>query len=283
VRSHYGLLMNFNGSGGLWRRAAIDAAGGWEGDTLAEDLDLSYRAQLKGWRFGYTPDVPAPAELPTTVNAFKRQQFRWAKGSLQVVRKLGWQLFTARNVSPWRKFEGFLHLTGYVPHALMIFSLLLSLPIVLLQHGQTPLRWGLMGLAGFGPIFLGIVAQMALRPDWPRRVARYPALLLLGIGLALTSAQAMAQAVLGTRSPFMRTPKGPPGQGGSYTVPLDWTTWGETFLAFYALVTGMLALQLAPALAPMAFIYALGFGYTAGLGFWQADRVERRRAARQTR
>lgn len=284
VRSHYGLFMNFNGSGGLWRRAAIIEAGGWQGDTLAEDLDLSYRAQLAGWRFGYTPDVPAPAELPTTINSFKRQQFRWAKGSIQVLRKIGWQLLTARGVSPWRKFEGFLHLSGYVPHALMIVSLLLSLPIVLLQHGQTPLRWGIMGLAGFGPILLGIVAQMALRKDWPRRVARYPALLLVGIGLALTNTHAIVQALLGTPSEFMRTPKGPPGRGGGgYSVPLDWTTWGESFLAFYALVTGMLALQLAPALAPMAFIYALGFGYTAGLGFWQADRVEQRRAARQAR
>ncbi len=284
VRSHYGLFMNFNGSGGLWRRAAIEAAGGWQGDTLAEDLDLSYRAQLKGWRMGYTPDVSAPAELPTTIAAFKSQQFRWAKGSIQVVRKVGWRLLMARGVSPWRKFEGFLHLTGYVPHALMILSLLLSLPIVLLQHGQTPLRWGIMGLAGIGPICLGLVAQMALRKDWPRRVLRYPALLLIGIGLALTNTQAMAQAVLGTRTAFVRTPKGPPGRGGSgYVMSLDWTTWGETFLAFYALVTGMLALQLAPALAPMAFIYALGFGYTAALGFWQADRQEQRRAARQPR
>ena len=284
VRSHYGLFMNFNGSGGLWRRAAIVEAGGWEGDTLAEDLDLSYRAQLKGWRFGYTPEVPAPAELPTTISALKRQQFRWAKGSLQVARKVGWKMLTAPGESLWRKWSGFLHLTGYVPHALMILSLLLSLPIVLLGHGQTPLRWGVMGLAGFGPIFLGLVAQVALRPDWPRRVTRYPALLLLGIGLALTNTQALIQAVLGTRTEFMRTPKGPPGRGGaSYAVPLDWSTWGETFLAFYALVTGMLALQLAPPLAPMAFIYALGFGFTAGLGFWQADRVEQRKAARETR
>ncbi|MCC7362585.1 MAG: glycosyltransferase [Anaerolineales bacterium] len=284
VRSHYGLFMNFNGSGGLWRRAAIADAGGWDGGTLAEDLDLSYRAQLKGWRFAYTPDVPAPAELPTTLSAFKRQQFRWAKGSLQVARKVGWQLLTAPGESLWRKWSGVLHLTGYVPHALMILSLLLSLPIVLLEHGQTPLRWGLMGLAGFGPILLGLVAQLALRPDWPRRITRYPALLLLGIGLALTNTQALIQAALGTRTEFLRTPKGPPGRGGAnYSVPLDWTTWGETFLAFYALVTGMLALQLAPPLAPMAFIYALGFGFTAGLGFWQADRGEQRKAARDPR
>jgi cellulose synthase/poly-beta-1,6-N-acetylglucosamine synthase-like glycosyltransferase len=281
VRSHYGYLMNFNGSGGVWRRQAISDAGGWEGDTLAEDLDLSYRAQLAGWRFDYLPEVPAPAELPTTVLAFKRQQFRWSKGAIQVLRKVGGRVLRAKNVDPWRKLQAILHLSGYVPHALMILSLLLSLPIVLLGHGQTPMRWSILGLAGLGPVFLGIVAQMVLRKDWPRRVMRYPALLLIGIGLALTNTQAMAQAVIGTPSAFMRTPKGPPGRG--YTVPLDWTTWGESFLAFYALVTAMLAVQWAPPLAPMAFIYALGFGYTAALGFWQADRLEQRRAARQTR
>src|SRR4029079_15092130 len=89
ARGQMGLLMNFNGSAGIWRRAAIDDAGGWQGDTLAEDLDLSYRAQLRGWRLAYRPEVTAPAELPTSILAFKRQQFRWSKGSFQALRQLG--------------------------------------------------------------------------------------------------------------------------------------------------------------------------------------------------
>ncbi|MCC6187754.1 MAG: glycosyltransferase [Anaerolineales bacterium] len=282
VRSRLGLLMNFNGSGGVWRRAAIEDAGGWQGDTLAEDLDLSYRAQLRGWRLVYLPGVTAPAELPTSITAFKRQQFRWAKGSFQVLRKLGGQLLAAP-ISPVRKLEGLLHLTGYLPHALMVVTLVLSLPVVLLFHGQTAMHWSVLGAAGFGPILLGVVAQAGLRRDWPRRVIYYPALILVGIGLALTSAHAAWQAFFGPASEFLRTPKTPPGPGASaYAMPLDWTTWGESFLAFYALVTGMLALELAPALAPMAFIYVLGFGATAALGFWQSDHLRQRKAARQT-
>jgi hypothetical protein len=281
ARGRLGLLMNFNGSGGVWRRAAIEDAGGWEGDTLAEDLDLSYRAQFRGWRFDYVPHVTAPAELPSSLQAFKRQQFRWAKGSFQVLRKLGGSLLRAP-VAPLRKLEGLLHLSGYLPHALMIVSVLLCLPVVLLQHGRLPMRWDVIGLAGFGPIVLGLVAQVALRRDWPRRVLYYPLLILVGIGLSLTSARAAWQAFRGQPSEFVRTPKTPPGQAaGLYAMPLDWTTWGETFLAFYAFVTGMLALDLAPHLAPVAFLYALGFGYTAALGFAQADRLEQRKAARQ--
>lgn len=278
-----GLVMNFNGSGGIWRRSAIDDAGGWQGDTLAEDLDLSYRAQLRGWRLIYLLEVTSPAELPTTMLAFKRQQFRWAKGSVQVLRKLKKQLFTAR-LSPFRKLEGFIHLSGYLAHALLVVSLLLSLPVVLLAHGSTPMRWELVQLAGFGPLVMAIASQLFLRKDWYKRLPYYPLWILVGIGLALTNLAGIWDAFLGTSNVFERTPKAPPGNQvvKSYGLPLDWTTWGETFLAFYAFVTAMLALELAPGLAPMIFLYALGFGYTAALDFIQADALGQTNTARQT-
>jgi cellulose synthase/poly-beta-1,6-N-acetylglucosamine synthase-like glycosyltransferase len=278
-----GLLMNFNGSAGIWRRAAIDDAGGWQGDTLAEDLDLSYRAQLRGWRLIYLPEVTSPAELPTTMLAFKRQQFRWAKGSVQVLRKINKQLFTAR-ISLFRKVQGFIHLSGYLGHGLVVISLLLSLPVVLLAHGRTPMRWELLQLAGFGPPAMAIAAQLILRKDWYKRLVYYPLWILVGVGLALTNLAAIWDAFLGTSNVFERTPKAPPGSQvvKSYGLPLDWTTWGETFLAFYAFVTAMLALELAPGLAPVIFLYALGFGYTAALGFMQADALGQSSTARQT-
>ncbi len=270
ARSRGGLLMNFNGSAGVWRRAAIEDAGGWQGDTLAEDLDLSYRAQLRGWRLTYLPDVAAPAELPTTVMAFKRQQFRWSKGSFQVLRKLGWRLVTSRRISLFHKFEGLLHMLGYLPHPLMVLTLLLSLPLVLWQQGVSPARVDLLGLAGFGPpLLVGLGQIMLARKDWPQRLLYYPVLVLLGIGLACGNTRATYEAFFGQSGVFLRTPKG--GNGSAYALGVDWSTWGEACLAFYALVTGLLALELAPGLAPFIFLYALGFGYTAAMGFWQSD------------
>jgi len=270
ARSSAGLLMNFNGSAGVWRRACIDDAGGWQGDTLAEDLDLSYRAQLKGWRLDYRADLAVPAELPSSIMALKNQQFRWATGAFQVLRKLGPQLLTAR-VSLLRKILGFLHIGGFFIQPLALVTLLLSLPVVL-QHGRTPLN-----LSGFGwltlvPVFVGLWGQITLRRDaWPRRMLYYPLLFCAGIGLALTNTRAMCEAFFGGGHEFRRTPKGVSvtGREGAYALPIDWTTWGELLLALYALATGLLALDLAPGLAPFVFLYALGFGCTAALAFWQ--------------
>jgi cellulose synthase/poly-beta-1,6-N-acetylglucosamine synthase-like glycosyltransferase len=116
VRSQNNFFLNFNGTGGIWRRACIEDAGGWQWDTLTEDLDLSYRAQTHGWKIGYLPEVIVPAELPSQVEAFKKQQFRWAKGSFQVVRKILSKVFEQTGL-PWNvRLMAFLHLTGYSVH-----------------------------------------------------------------------------------------------------------------------------------------------------------------------
>jgi len=121
ARSRAGLFINFNGTAGVWRRACIEDAGGWQGDTLTEDLDLSYRAQLRGWRMGYLPDVVVPAELPAQISAFKRQQARWAQGSIQTALKLLGPLL--RSAQPWSvKLEGVVHLTSYLVHPMMRWS-----------------------------------------------------------------------------------------------------------------------------------------------------------------
>jgi cellulose synthase/poly-beta-1,6-N-acetylglucosamine synthase-like glycosyltransferase len=273
ARSRAGLLMNFNGSAGVWRRACIEEAGGWQGDTLAEDLDLSYRAQLSGWRLDYLPEVRAPAELPTSILALKRQQFRWAAGSYQVLRKLGPQLLTAR-MPLFRKLEGFLHLAGYLVQPLVLAVLLLSLPIVL-RYGQSPLNLNWLGWAGLGPVLVGLWGQITLRRDWLKRLRYYPVLVMIAIGLSLSGTLALVEAFAGRRHAFVRTPKFSSAnhRGSAYALPLDWTTWGELVLALYALATGLLAVELAPGLAPIIFLYALGFSYTAAMGFWQGGGV----------
>ena len=287
ARSRAGLLMNFNGSAGVWRRECIQDAGGWQADTVAEDLDLSYRAQLAGWQLRYLPDVVAPAELPPLLMAFKRQQFRWAKGSIQCLRKLGGRLL-ASSLSPWRKLQGLLHLSGYLLHPLMLALVLLGLPLIFVcDPGTLPL--GALGVAGFAPVIVFALSQWDAYPDWWQRFAYFPVLVLLGGGVALNNTWAVIEALVG-RNPtlFLRTPKfhtegesaGRVNQGGSYDLPVDWTTWGELALAFYCLVEALIAFSRAPGLAPFLMMYALGYTYTAGLSLWQSWSALRPRPAR---
>ncbi len=279
VRSRTGLLWNFNGSAGVWRTACIADAGGWGSDTIAEDLDLSYRAQLRGWQMRYLPGVVSPAEIPTLIGAFKRQQFRWAKGSIQCARKLGWRLITAPT-SAWRKVQGLLHITAYSVHPLMLVLVLMSLPM-LMTGGFSRLHMGAIGLAGFGaPVMFGM-SQWALYPDWRRRLKFIPTILLMGAGLAVNNTWAVAEALMG-RNPtlFLRTPKfqveGRQGQARSqsYGLPLDWTTGAEILFAIYTGITALVALDRAPGLAPFMLIYTLGFGYTAYLGIRQSQGIK---------
>lgn len=266
ARSRAGWLLSFNGSAGLWRRACIDDAGGWQGDTLAEDLDLSYRAQLRGWRLDYRLETAASAELPSSLLGVKRQQFRWAKGSFQVLRKLGRQVLAAR-LDVRRKVLALLHLAGYLPHPLVVLSLVLSLPVVLI--GQLPLDLDMLGWLGLTPLLAAIWGQWRLGRGLARLRA-YPLTALGMIGLALSNTRAFFEALTGQRSAFERTPKTAEARDAGYAVPLDWTTWGELLLAAYALFTGFIALERLPALAPMLFLYTLSFGLVGARGVWES-------------
>lgn len=287
ARSRAGLLLNFNGSAGVWRRECILAAGGWQADTVAEDLDLSYRAQLAGWQLRYLPDVVAPAEVPPLLMAFKRQQFRWAKGSIQCLRKLGGRLLRS-SLSPWLKAQGLLHISGYLIHPLMLALVLVGLPMIFTRNpGTLPLS--ALGLAGLAPPVVFALSQWAVYPDWRRRFAYFPILVLLGAGVALNNTWAVFEALV-RRNPtlFLRTPKFQAegrhadrvGQAGSYNLPVDWTTWGELVLAFYCLVEAVVAVSRAPGLVPFLATYAIGYAYTAGLGLWQSWKTFRPRTVR---
>ncbi|MFQ5724412.1 MAG: cellulose synthase family protein, partial [Terriglobia bacterium] len=207
-----GLFFNFNGTAGIWRRQAIEDAGGWEHDTLTEDTDLSYRAQLKGWKFLYLPDVECPSELPVDINAFKAQQARWAKGLMQTAKKILPRVLRAR--LPWRvKLEAFYHLTGCICYPLMVAlsALLLPAMIVRLYGGWWQVLW--IDL----PLFLAatcsvssfyLVAQKELDPrGWKRNFLYVPVLMAVGIGVALRNARAVLEAIWGVESAFVRTPK----------------------------------------------------------------------------
>jgi cellulose synthase/poly-beta-1,6-N-acetylglucosamine synthase-like glycosyltransferase len=278
ARSRTGLFINFNGTAGVWRRACIEDAGGWQGDTLTEDLDLSYRAQLRGWRVAYLPDVVVPAELPAQISAFKQQQARWAQGSIQTALKLLGPLL--RSGQPWRvKLEGVLHLTGYLVHPLMLLVVLLTLPMSFSHSWVLAVAPWLM-LAAAGPPLLYTVAQLADGGDWRWRLRVLPLLVLLGIGLALSNTHAVLKAVLGVRQGFQRTPKfalrrsGDSWVGSVYVLGGDRLVWGELGLALFAL-----SLLAAPGVhwgfVPWLLLYTGGFGYVAVVNLCQAHERQR--------
>jgi len=214
ARNRSGRWMNFNGTAGLWRRAAIENAGGWQADTLTEDVDLSYRAQLAGWRFIYLPRLQCPAELPPDTRGFKSQQRRWAKGSIQVGRKLIGRI--ARSPAPLAvKAEAAFHLFSPLVYPAMVAALLLTLPALLvnLQPTAGGPAWGwLFGLSLFilatasGTSFY-IAGQIERRRPLLRDLLAMPVFTAIGIGIALSNARGVAEALLGIATPFVRTPK----------------------------------------------------------------------------
>jgi cellulose synthase/poly-beta-1,6-N-acetylglucosamine synthase-like glycosyltransferase len=210
ARSRSGRFFNFNGTAGLWRRTCIEDAGGWQHDTLTEDLDLSYRAQLKGWRFVFLPDLVTPAELPVDMNGFKSQQHRWTKGSIQTCRKLLPKVWRAE-LPLLVKLEATAHLTSNYAYLLLFFLCLLMHPTT---GGLTSVwRTVLVDI----PIFLSaslpamvfyLCCQRELYPrSWWKEILYMPALLALGIGLAVNNARAVIEAMLGHQSEFTRTAK----------------------------------------------------------------------------
>ncbi|MBM3789579.1 MAG: glycosyltransferase [Acidobacteria bacterium] len=206
-----GRFFNFNGTAGILRRAAIDDAGGWEHDTLTEDLDLSYRAQLRGWKFIFLPDLSVPAELPVEMNAFKEQQCRWAKGAMQTCRKSLGRILRSR-LTRGQKLEAFFHLTGNVSYPLMVLLSLSLFPALIVRYNQGWFELLILDLPLFILAFSSvscfyITSQRLLHADWYRKVLFLPVLMSVGIGMCVAGAKAVLEGAAGIRSPFVRTPK----------------------------------------------------------------------------
>lgn len=275
ARSRAGLLMHFNGSGGVWRRACIEESGGWQSDTVCEDLDLSYRAQLAGWRCRFLPEVDCPAELPSQLLAFKQQQARWAKGSAQCLRKLARPLLANRRTGPVRKLLGLLHLSGYFVHPLLLLLLLLT-PVTLLVPSPLGHWAGLLGPLCLGPILVYCTGQWALYRDWGRRLLAFPALVIVGTGIAWGNTVAILQGLTRWGGVFLRTPKFPAEGGGkgrprpSYRLTGDGSVLGEMTLAAYALAVAAMAWGRGRVdVLPFLLIYALAFGLVAGISLYE--------------
>lgn len=271
VRERADCFMNFNGTAGIWRRACIEDAGGWEHDTLTEDLDLSYRAQLRDWQFKYVPAVEVPAELPPDMNALRSQQFRWAKGGIETAKKLLSRLW-ASDESTRVKVEGTFHLTAHLAFPFILLAALTHAPLLFLKdlgYGPGEVYFAVMGfgLLGFAGFFLAqVFAQRRLHPDWGRRLVLFPVFLAGTMGLSLSNTNACWQALIGTDTAFLRTPKyGQDREDGwwrsRYAIAsLPQIVWWEALLAVYCTAGLGIILVLGEwAAVPFQACFAAGF------------------------
>lgn len=290
ARNRSGLLMNFNGTAGVWRRRAIETSGGWQTDTIAEDLDLSYRAQLAGWKVLYLPDVVAPAELPPLVAAFKQQQYRWAKGATQTLRKLAVPIMRSPNLAFHQKAMALLHLSGYVTQPLLLLLVLLTLPMAIYAPNLPTLVVALGTLTMLPPV-LYILGQMELHRNWFRRILVYPVLMFLGIGITWNSTLAIIDGFLYWGGEFQRTPKfrlqGRHGswQNSRYRVPIDKALPGEIIISLYVVAALIVAMQWRQtSIIPLNLIYLIGMGLVLWGNLLQSQhRSEQRRKNKQGR
>ncbi len=282
ARNNAGWFMNFNGSGGIWRRTAIDDSGGWQGDTLTEDLDLSYRAQLRGWRLQFAPQVVCPAEVPVQMSGVKSQQHRWAKGSIQTALKLLPRVLRS-HFSLGVKYQAVMHLTNYLVHPFML-CLALTTPLLLLQQGglytaPVPVAFlalVAMAVATCGPMSLYLYAQQQLYTDWHRRPLALLTLMILGTGIAASNTRAVLEALCRIQSAFVRTPKFhiergvDTWRGKQYFAAFSWSSLAEILLMLYSAYGVSLAWSHGVyGLLPFQGLYTLGFAGVAGLSLWE--------------
>lgn len=276
AKSNSSLFMNFNGTAGIWRRECIDDAGGWHTATLVEDLDLSYRAQMKGWRCIFLPDVVVDAELPVQMNAAKRQQFRWAKGSIQCALKLLTNIVSKRGIEVGTKVQAFVQLTRHVVYPFMLIQFL-TLPLLLSQGinlyiiGFLPsVTLALYILMGPGAYLL--ILQDIYHDSWRQKAKMLPFLLIYNAGMSVNNTVAVFDAVLGKKNVFHRTPKygalksRVDWKENAYNLPFTRVTLLELFFAIYGVLGVMVALlEGYGVFAPIIAIQTIGYFYVTYL------------------
>jgi cellulose synthase/poly-beta-1,6-N-acetylglucosamine synthase-like glycosyltransferase len=280
ARNRAGCFFNFNGTAGVWRREAIESAGGWQHDTLTEDLDLSYRAQLAGWRFVFLPDVVSPAEVPVEMNSFKSQQHRWAKGSIQTCVKLLPKILRS-NQPVGVKAEAFFHLSANFNYLLMSVLSVLMFPAMYVRYNMGWTEMLLIDVPLFAAATLSVcnfyvVSQRELYADWRQRLKYLPFLMSIGIGLCVNNTRAVLEAMFGRQSEFARTPK--------YGIEQDSDEWvGKKYhqsvgvqpvieLALGLYFTGTVFYALANQIygtLPFLMLFQIGFLYTGLLSIFQ--------------
>jgi hypothetical protein len=284
ARNRSGRFFNFNGTAGMWRKAAISAAGGWQHDTITEDMDLSYRAQLAGWKFVYAPHVSAPAELPSDMSSFKGQQYRWAKGSVQTARKLLGSILRAP-VGRKVKTEAFFHLTNNLAYVFLLVLAALQLPNMLIRRHMEHPELLLLDV----PLFLATcgsvaafyaVAHHELHGQRWQAIKRLPVMMALGIGLSINNGRAAIEGLFGRDVEFVRTPKqgvvdGEPALGTyRYRGRWPWHNAIELGFGVYCMATLLVAIATKSwASVPFLLLFCGGFTYVGLASLYEAFRL----------
>ena len=282
VRNRAKVFINFNGTAGVWRKACIEDAGDWHSDTLTEDLDLSYRAQLRGWQFLYLNNVTVPAELPAEVNGLKLQQFRWTKGAIETAKKHLWRVWQSEQPLIV-KLHATIHLTSNVVFPFILFIALLNLPIILVKkaHPELAQYYNMMAvfiLASISTFLFYLCAQRDIRGDWKRRILLFPVFMAGTMGLAVNNTKAVLEALFNKKSEFKRTPK--------YNITRKEDTWRrsiyrfskvslgtmiELLLALYFVIGISISIWLVEIAAlPFQLMYLFGFGFAGYLSLRHA-------------
>jgi len=274
VRNKVGFFINFNGTAGVWRTACIEDAGNWQSDTLTEDLDLSYRAQLRGWKFRYLNDVTSPAELPSEINALKSQQFRWTKGAIETARKILPEVWRA--TLPLKlKVHATFHLTNNLVFPFIVLAGILNVPLVFIKHsGLYDSYFTFMSVFVFafiGSFLFYLFSQRDVYKDWRRRIFLFPVFMAGSMGFAVNNSRAVIEGLLRKKSEFVRTPKyNIEGKKDSWKdkkyVPLKIspTVIMEIVLAVYCLfgvVSSLWFLEIAA--VPFQLLFCLGFTFVS--------------------
>jgi cellulose synthase/poly-beta-1,6-N-acetylglucosamine synthase-like glycosyltransferase len=274
VRNKAGFFINFNGTGGVWRKNCIEDAGNWHDDTLTEDLDLSYRAQLKGWRFIFIKDFTSPAELPSEINALKSQQFRWTKGAIETAKKilpLVW-----RSKIPLRvKLQSTFHLTNNFVFPFILLAAILNVPLIFIKNsGSHELYFAFMSifvLAFVSSFLFYLYSQKDIRSDWRKKIVMFPLFMAGSMGFAVNNSRAVIEGLLSRKSEFVRTPKFNVENnkdswiGKKYTdKKLGFSVIVESVMAFYCLIGICSSIYFAEIAAlPFQILFFTGFSFVA--------------------
>jgi len=292
AKSNSHLFMNFNGTAGIWKRECIEDAGGWHTATLVEDLDLSYRAQMKGWKCVFLPDIVVDAELPVQMNAAKRQQFRWAKGSIQCAIKLLGGIAIKRKVSVEAKIQAFIQLTRHVVYPLMLIQFL-ALPILLAGNINLYVVSFIPALTiatylAMGPGAYLMIMQKMYHKSWKSKAKILPSLLVYNAGMSVNNTVAVFDAVLGKKNEFLRTPKygiitkQDHWRDKAYNLPFTKTTLLEIFFGVYGVMGIFISIfSNNPIFVPIIGLQTVGFFFIAFMSFSHTQ--FRRNKSTQTR
>ena len=278
IRNRAGFFINFNGTGGVWRKSCIEDAGNWHDDTITEDLDLSYRAQLNGWKFVYLRDITTPAELPAEMNALKAQQFRWTKGAIETAKKLLPMVW--RSKIPLRiKLQSTFHLSNNIVFPFILFAGILNVPLIFIKNsGPYDIFFNFMSVfvvAFMSSFFFYLFAQKDVYTDWRKKITLFPIFMAGSMGFAVNNSRAVFEGLMSRKSEFVRTPKFKIVNKGDVVVSdssyksllkFDATIFVEVILAFYCLIGVFASIYFMELAAlPFQLMFFLGFSSVAGL------------------